>query len=187
MKIQTSPAKLISDNSSPTESILKDNYRLGIEALFDTKSDDVISNGTPDHAALLFELFFRKAKERVAIFCRNLAQDVFGRDFVIEAARDALVRGVRIQILVQDEQPQSQAFSALSAQFQKLAITHARSSKVREIGSNFAVMDSVALRFEPKRDQCVASACMYAPVRAVELLTSFNQLRMMDSNSVATG
>src|SRR5437899_3306544 len=80
---------LMSTPSLDTELEWKD-YREAVETLLRLASGKVISNSLPSHAAILYEVFFKHAKNQIRIFCRNLADEVFGRQTVVDAAADAL-------------------------------------------------------------------------------------------------
>src|SRR5438105_3703709 len=88
-------------------------YREAVEALMRLQSGEVIANSIPLHAAIIFEVFFKHAKDHVRIFCKNLNNQVFGKDFVVNSAREAVLRGVQIWILIQDSQPQDGPFMNL--------------------------------------------------------------------------
>src|SRR5437588_78076 len=94
---------------NPSESL--EEYQRGVETLMGLKSSKMISNSEPAHAAILFNVFFKSAKQKVRIFCKNLNKEVFGNDFILKAAKAAVERGVKIQILIQDATPDQSLFS----------------------------------------------------------------------------
>jgi hypothetical protein len=172
-----------SDQTSVSSS---DTYRLGIHTLYDSNSNAVISNGTQEHAALLFELFFRKATDRVVIFCEKLSKAVFDKSFVVDAASQALSSGRRISIITQLP-PESERFNDLTKQFSNLEIVTATNPFVKSLEVNFAVVDHRAFRFEPKRGDCKAQASMFDVPGAVRLLDTFQRLKSLAMAADTTG
>lgn len=147
-------------------------------------SSKVVSNGMPQHAAVLFEVFFKNAKQSMKIFCHHLDQEVFENPRVIEAAADAVKRGVALDIIVQHE-PKSPKFiqrlTALDAKESirmELIMDGAKtSSLISSIPQNFAVMDNRAYRLERDSSEMKATASMNAPQLAGSLVDLFNLLR----------
>src|SRR5437867_1193704 len=110
--------ELLAKTTMPEGSANEQAYREAVEALIALESDRVITNELPAHAAILFEAFFKHADTDVRIFCRNLNQQVFGRRRLVAEAASALDRGVRIQVLTQEE-PQDGPFLHLLNERQK--------------------------------------------------------------------
>lgn len=161
-----------------------DTYRECVEHLMSSGSCKPVSNGLPQHAAVLFETFFKHARESVKIFCHHLDSEVFESPRVIEAAADALKRGVAVDIIVQ-EAPQSPEFlkrlSILDAKesirMELLSEGSKYSQMIADLPQNFAVMDSRAYRLERDSNVMKATASMNAPQLARRLRTLFNLLR----------
>jgi hypothetical protein len=113
-----------------------------------------------------------------------LDREVFDQPRVIEAAADALKRGVALDIIVQ-ESPQSTEFidrlSALDVkEAMKLELmpeASACSSVIASVPQNFAVMDNRAYRLERNSKEMKATASMNAQELANELANLFNLLR----------
>lgn len=155
------------------------NYRDGVEKLFELDSEKIISNSMPEHAAILFEAFFKHAKKQVLIVCRHLHADVFGKDFVIDAAKRALARGVSLWIVTQEEDFQAKDFVAAIRTVKSngnVRLEHAPTEKGRSLPFNFAVMDDKAFRFESDREICKAEASMNCPEIAKRLIQIFQEL-----------
>jgi len=167
----------------PATASSNDTYRLGINTLFDTNSSAIISNGTQEHAALLFELFFRKATDRVVIFCEKLSEAIFDQGIVVEAAVQALNLGRRISIISQSR-PESQKFIELAKKFSNLEIVTATNEEVKNLEVNFAVVDHRAYRFEPRRGDCKAQARMFDVPGAIQLLDTFQRLKLLATASI---
>jgi hypothetical protein len=158
-------------------------YREGVEELWKLKSEKPISNAVPAHAAILFETFFKHSKNKVRIFCRNLNAEVFGGIGVVQQASEALKRNVSINIIVQEE-PEQSAFKEL---LRNPGVCIQRASRpVSEYDLNFAVMDDEAIRIEPKRSDCKATAIMYAPDKARQLAQFFDQIASIVSPTPVT-
>jgi len=159
-------------------------YRESVQQLMTSRSSKPVSNGKPEHAAVLFELFFKNASNYVKIFCHNLDARVFDCPEVIEAAADAAKRGIAIDIIVQN-QPQSTKFlQRLEALDKKESIrldlvknAGVSNAKLNGLEVNFAVMDGYAYRIEPDSSKLEAFACMNHPATGNQLVSSYNSLR----------
>ncbi|HEV7868053.1 MAG TPA: hypothetical protein VGO90_10250 [Chthoniobacteraceae bacterium] len=155
-------------NPDSAEDILR--YREGVETLMRLGARKTISNGIPAHAAILFETFFRHAKESVKIFCESLKADVFGTQALLDQAAWAMARGVTVQIIVQSE-PQPSGFLSLMKSGLFRAV-----GGVKDSTFNFAVMDGRAVRIEKDRTKCEAVASMNDPEVGKVLSASFDRL-----------
>ena len=69
-------------------------YREGVEKLYELGSDRVISNSQSDHAAILFSVFFKHAKQHVRIFCHKLSNKVFGNQSVVQGSQGLKAKGL---------------------------------------------------------------------------------------------
>jgi hypothetical protein len=154
---------------------LKD-YRDGVEKLFELNSEKIISNGMPEHAAILFEAFFKHAKHQIVILCRHLHGDVFGKGFVIAAAKQALARDVSLRIITQEKDLQAREFVEAIKSSGRAKLEYASTEKGRTLPYNFAVMDGKAFRFESDRDKVQAQASMNCPDIAKRLTQVFEEL-----------
>jgi hypothetical protein len=149
-------------------------YREGVEELWKLKSNKPISNGEHAHAAILFAAFFDHAEKHVRIFCQNLAKDVFGRLEVVRAAQAAITRGVTIDVILQEPAEASE----FKTKFVDTSMIHILNGGlvVQDLKMNFAVMDEVAVRYEPDRTACQATAVMNDPKNAKTLNEFFASL-----------
>lgn len=156
-------------------------YREGVEILMKQGSSVIISNGIPEHAAILLETFFLNAKEQILILCKNLSNAVYGKASVIEAARVAIRRGVELRIITQENIEATSFVDALkleNAPIRPDIVECAQFPKpVGNIEFNFAVMDRKAFRFEHDHNRCVASASMNSPQVADKLADLFLTMR----------
>jgi len=156
------------------------NYRDAVETLMQLRSDKPIGNSQPLHAAILFEAFFKNAKKRVCIFCKNLNDNIFGNAFVREAAELALLQNkIIIDIIIQEEAPDAGLFAQFLENNKSnslLRVRKVQKEKTRNAPVNFCVMDDHALRFEKDHNNVKAFAIMYSPALASMLLEKFEKL-----------
>lgn len=139
------------------------------------KSGDIITNSEPAHAAVLFEVFFKHATEKVRILCKNLSQEVFGQPALLTAARAASAKGISLDVLIQDESPDNSEFTQWVNSEKNPNVSIRRvPSWLRNASTNFAVMDTTAYRYEPDRTKIVATASMYNPDVAKFLAEKFD-------------
>jgi len=163
------------------ESADREIYSQLVESLFKTDSTELISNGAPLHAAILYEKFFQHAKASVVIFCKKLASEVFTEPLILSQAERALARGVSIRVVTQDEEVDKNIFSEW---IKEKANTDERVSclsgqhvaKIRDIEANFTVMDGRAYRLEKERGEIKATACVNDPVLAEKLTAIFEKI-----------
>ncbi len=73
-----------------------------LSKLDDECSDELISNGSKEHAQALIYQFFDKAKESVNITSKGLS--IYNNNEIAEVLNIALNRGVKIKILLDDYQ-----------------------------------------------------------------------------------
>lgn len=167
-------------NSSTPADILEQQYRENVELMAKLKSPRKFGNGAPIHAAIIFESFFRNASRSVKIFCKNLDREVFGRQWLFEAAKAAFARGVNISVIVKKEPEQSEFKTWLESVRETPAVSFCllknSPAKSSDLECNFATMDSIAYRFEPNEDEITAVACMNDPDAAGRLDALHKQL-----------
>lgn len=160
-------------------------YREGVNKLLELKINQEISNGFPEHAAILFEQFFKHSQKHVRIFCKNLSASVFDMPHVIETAANALRRGVQIEVLIQDEQPEAQGFRYLAESHPGLALFKCKDDSFKHVGYNFTVMDDRAYRFESDRKSIKAIANMFDQKIAFALIRSFETMQQAPVEKLA--
>ena len=154
-----------------------------VKSLMDSGSSELVSNGQPEHAMVLFKLFFERAKTRVKIFCCNLDEKVFQHDCLLKAAEAALNRGVFIEVIIQEEKPNESQFATWlqSVSNQENCRAYLKSAfnnpTFADLPANFAVMDNLAFRFEPNRKKIAAYASMNNPQDVDVLSKSFDQIK----------
>lgn len=168
------PAKVEPIDTETARDLVR--YREGVETLLNLRSDKPISNSEPAHAAILFEVFFRHAKDHVRIFCNKLSNAVFDNAALVHEALGAIKRGVKISVMVQQDNPEPSAFlSALG----EAGINVLRASDgAKDSLYNFAVMDTTSVRIEPDRREWKAQARMFVPDLARSLAKTFDTLAL---------
>jgi len=161
-----------------TESELYENL---VRAMIKTGDDKPVSNGKPEHAAIIYKLFFEFAVSKVLIFCKELNSSVFGDDRILMMAEKALERGVTIRVITQGLQPQPSNFTKWL--LEKAKSGSCVSVKTCKVGSpyaslpmNFALMDEKAYRYEANNDHVKAVACMNNPRITTELANFFDTI-----------
>lgn len=150
-------------------------YREGVEKFFELNTDDVISNGKPEHAAVLYEMFFKHAKACMRILCENLDEDVFCLPSVIEAAKKALSRNVCIRVLINDKVASGNKFVQELKNKELFRIKELTTEPANSL-PNFAVMDKKGFRWEPNPEECKAIATVNNPELALKLVDTFDRL-----------
>jgi hypothetical protein len=149
-------------------------YRAAVERLAERRSPELFNNGKPEHAAIIFETFLKFAKKRVAIFCQSLRADVFGTPSFITSLEAAALKGVKVDIIVQDEPQATELLKAIEAWKGKLMVTLTRATgPIKAMTANFATMDGHAYRFEPDREEIAAHASMFNPRLSGQLEDTF--------------
>ena len=160
-----------------------DLYEKLVRSMLESGNSDEISNGKPEHAAVIFKLFFEFATAKVLIFCKDLNSSVFGDDRILMAAVKAVERGVSIRVITQSAEVQKNKFSdwlskmaseGTCVSFKKCLDSH----HFVKLPANFAVMDEKAFRLEPNNQNIQAKACMNNPKLAKDLGSVF---QVMDS------
>lgn len=152
-------------------------YREIVERCMVYNINEDINNDRPEHAAIIFEAFFRHAKSTVRIFAKNLDAKVFGKPEILDLASKAIARGATIQILLQEDKPQKSAFSEfIFSQDRKKAFISQVPVNLRAGGLNFSTMDSRAYRYEQNPMVTSAVANMSEPTFTERLIAAFDLL-----------
>lgn len=156
-------------------------YRQNAENLWLSDSDAVFGNARAEHAAILYETFLKFGKRELLMLVKNLSADVFGNREMESLAMQALTKGMRIEVICQEE-PQSKKIWANIQTWkeQKLPISiHVckDGDPAKDLEANFAVVDGRAYRFEKNRSQTAAVACMNDPKSAQTLREVFFRLK----------
>jgi hypothetical protein len=155
-------------------------YRQTIERLAELDSSEFFGNSKAAHAAVIFATFFKRSKEEVAIFCKDLSRKVYDNKIVIDELEKALARKIKVDIITQSEPNKGMIFQKIAEWKMKgLPITLRTvsvNSPIAEFPENFAVMDQKAFRFESDRKTPTAFACMNNPAMCEPLLRLFGKI-----------
>lgn len=153
-------------------------YREGAEKLLLAESTQPIPNGIPEHAAILFELFFRYAKRTVRIFCRNLDARVFDNKELVEAARAAIDgRSINVQVMVQEKPDDSAFYRFLKQRGIEVIFAPPEFNQTKQ---NFTIMDDKAIRIESDKDDFPkAKAYMFNPALATAWARFYDTMRIL--------
>ena len=158
-----------------------DRYRELVKKLFAEKLNDTIANGTPQHAAVLYEAMFSNAQKNIRIFCNDLSVDVFGKDEVVTAAQDALNRGVKFEIAYLNLPKLSDFIKLITKEnYNEKVEIYKATREIKDLDGksiNFAVMDSCGFRFENNKEECKAFASANRPDIAEPLIKLFDNMK----------
>ena len=79
-----------------------DAYRSAVIAAIQSRNDDTIYNASIEHASIIIEEMFLGASQSIDIFTGRLNADVYGRDFIIDAAKEFLKKGHQLNVLFEE-------------------------------------------------------------------------------------
>ena len=156
-----------------------DRYRKDAEQLLRNRSSEIISNGFPEHAAILIACLLRNATSCIRILCKNLQRSVFDDPEVLSALEVAAMRKLPVDIIVQKEPEEGSVFASTIQRLtdnSSIRVIPNAGAMIAAVGTlpNFAVMDDHAFRYEADPGDCKASACMELPSFAGKLIQSFD-------------
>ena len=173
-------------------------YRNIIDRCADTGENFVINNGNATHAAYLLTKFFAKAKDQVRIFTGELFAEVFDNQLLIDAAVEFLSSDTHHKIVVafqEKEGKEGKEGRVLKRNFVKELVTRPENVGKLEIYSisldldgqvnHFAVMDSIAFRYELDHDKKSAVANFGDQKNSNKLKQFFDKLIDSHSTEVA--
>jgi hypothetical protein len=142
-------------------------YRSAFERLWNEKSSAQFSNAKAEHAADILSVFFARAEQRVNIFCHNLSRTVYDDPAVVSAFANAALRGVLVEIIVQQTVDEGSEFFKVYKELKQgkagacVNIHQNIVSPVKELPYNFAYVDNHAYRFETDHSVPKAVACAW--------------------------
>jgi hypothetical protein len=158
-------------------------YRSAFERLWDEKSNIQISNGKSEHAAAILAVFFTRAQQRLNIFCRNLSRAVYDDPAVLSAFAGAVLRGIIIEIVVQERVEDGSAFLKLYQEFKRskaaacVNLYQDIDKPVRDFDYNFAYVDDRAYRFEQNHNAPNAVVCAWGEKVVAALSAQFEVIK----------
>jgi hypothetical protein len=115
----------------------------------------VILNRSPEHASVVIEALFRRARQYVHIVSRRLSSDVYATAGVIFAATEFLRRGGTIHLLVENpidrtDHPLLVALDGVNSELVIFAVVPPE--VVQRYRFNLVVADGDSYRFEENRE-----------------------------------
>lgn len=149
-------------------------YREYVQNLFQTSSADKVNNDKVENARVLYEMIFQYAKDKVRIFCNNMAASVFDYQPVWTALENALNRNVHFDIIVQQTPERSRALQILAAHENLVRFFRGGNFTVKGIPVNFVVMDECGYRYEYDSSRPCAIGCANDPGFAGRLAKVFD-------------
>jgi len=142
-------------------------YREFVRALINENSTQTIENDCAAHAKIIISELICAAKDEVFIFCKKLSSDIWGTSEIVKNVQNALDRGVRFHVMVQDVEPES---SALKRIFSESSVPLLNCKDYEVFDMNFSVFDGKAFRFERFNGERKGVACANNTTIASELV-----------------
>jgi hypothetical protein len=164
-----------------SEELVSTIYRQNAESLWLSDSNAVFGNGKAEHAAILYETFLKLGKHELLMLVKNLSKEVFGSIEMEALAVQALSKGMRIDVICQQE-PVSPKISENIHSWQERGLPISlkvcrKGDPAASLEANFAVVDGRAYRFEKDRESTIAVACMNDVKSAQKLREVFFRLK----------
>ncbi|HBM89078.1 MAG: hypothetical protein P1U69_00925 [Parvibaculaceae bacterium] len=137
-------------------------YRDKIDRLISESSGEIVLNGSHDHAAIIVERMFSRARESVKILTRKFDPRIYCDAETVEAAQQMLGDNSRsIKILIEEIEatnPKGNPYFGELSQFGNLSIRVVPEVLREPISVNFTVMDDCGYRFEKDQSGSGATA-----------------------------
>ncbi len=159
-------------------------YRQLIEELARKSMNQRVSNGQPQHAAILLETMLKRARESVRIFTGELSPEAYDAPGLVEAALQFVGKhGSRLRILLQERHTREWTMGrplVKSVDVNKanlcgtLEVRCATGAYAGPAAHHFAVMDEQGYRFEHDHSKMRATANFNEPKVARSLITAFD-------------
>lgn len=160
-----------------------EDYRRLIERYAASSVDKRVSNGLSAHAAILIETMFKTASSEMRIFSRDLNEEVFCSNEMIQAIVTFVAKPYSTLKILLEKKPDdgwSNSHSLLQS-LRKLDV-HGTVEVMPAVGNyaagkaeHFAVMDDDGYRFEFDHDNCQAVANFNESMVAKKLISAFDQ------------
>lgn len=137
-----------------------DHYRDKIDRLISESSGEVVLNGSHDHAAVVIEKMFDRARSTVRILTRKFDPRIYCVSATVDAAKRMLGdRSRSIHILIEELDATNQydnPYFCDLAKYDNLILKEVPEPLRGPVSVNFALMDDAGFRFE--KDQLGTSA-----------------------------
>ena len=155
-------------------------YHKNVQRMWELNSTRIITNGSAEHASVLIESFLANAQRKIEIFCHDLSAKVYDKESFIRKTKQALQRGVEIEIVSQNKPSHKSEFmntySDLIKEF-PISLKFCKNGSTAESEKmNFAVCDSNAYRAEEDYNKTEAIACLNDPATSQALSNYFKRL-----------
>jgi len=158
-------------------------YRRLIERYASSRVDKRVSNGLPAHAAILIEAMFKTASAEMRIFSKDLNEDVFCSNEMIQAVVTFVAKPYSTLKILLEKKPDDgwveshslfQALRKLDAHG-VVEVLPAVGNYAEGKAEHFAVMDDDGYRFEFDHDSCQAVANFNESTVAKKLISAFDE------------
>ena len=155
-------------------------YQEAVKKLLEERSTLVFSNGMYIHAQAIYAEFLNYAKSTFNLVCTCLSATVFDSKEIATALRNAIDRGVKVNIITERQPEQSATLeiiqSFLGTENSPSIYTSAQAEQEQKFPYNFCTIDSRAYRFEEDPDKINAIVCANDRDFASKLDSLFNGL-----------
>lgn len=145
-----------------------------------TDSSEMISNASAQHAIVLIRQLLCHAGRTVKVFCKSLAEDVWGDESVLKAIREAQANDVQLTFVTQTGVTNEKLLSLLRG-YEKASVRRYRFETPK---ANFILIDDKSFRFEPDPDRREGFAYARSPENAKLLQEAFDDI-LASSDEVA--
>lgn len=166
-------------------------YERIVERLAESRSSEMISNSSAEHASILIRTMFKNAANTINIFNGCLANVVYGRDDIIKAAKGFVVRGGKITVVIQDQLADSEIIThSFVKEFKDICCENERKGEFKiyradgscsDLPSHFFVMDDSGYRLEQNKDEPKAFATFNDTEIAGKLNDLFSSILQVSS------
>ena len=138
-------------------------YRQYVRSLASKRDGQPIYNASVEHASIVIENLFAKAKSRVDVLSGNLNARVYGREPVVEEAKLFLASSVnnKLRIILEEDSPEDRAihpFFKACAKSPSVELRIAPEQVQALYGFHFVLMDNDSYRFESDKTKASAVA-----------------------------
>lgn len=134
-------------------------YRANINRLIDEMSGELALNGSHEHASVILERMFARAKNSVRILSRTLDPRIYAVPETLEACRRFLGNTEReCKVIVEEFPSNSHGFLSLGREYQNFQVKQVPDGLKKPVAINFALMDRSGFRFEKDQTETTAIA-----------------------------
>lgn len=136
-----------------------ENYKTSVDTMFRLGSDASIPNTDAKHAIILLGSIFNYAKDQVNVFCDNAKKEIFDDEFLANAIRNAVTRGVTVRFILQRQRLDSSTVADILEKYPRdlISIKH-YSGEINNL-RHFTESDEKAFRVEIDHDGATALGC----------------------------